>query len=115
AAPPRSVAAPASPAPAAAPSRAAAGEYGPVAPGETLWDIARANRDDGAVSLNRMMLALLRANPDAFADGNINALKRGAILRMPSDEELAAVGSRAEIAAEVGRQAEAWRSSRGIA
>jgi pilus assembly protein FimV len=80
-----------------------------------LWDIARANRDDGAVSLNRMMLALLRANPDAFADGNINALKRGAILRMPSDEELAAVGSRAEIAAEVGRQAEAWRSSRGIA
>src|SRR5690606_32929375 len=28
---------------------------------------------------------------------------------------LAAVGSRAEIAAEVGRQAEAWRSSRGIA
>ena len=115
AAPPRSVATPASPAPAEAPRRAAAGEYGPVAPGETLWDIARANRDDGAVSLNRMMLALLRANPDAFADGNINALKRGAILRMPSDEELAAVGSRAEIAAEVGRQAEAWRSSRGIA
>lgn len=104
-------------APAAAPAkpRVAADEYGPVASGETLWEIAQANRSDGAVSLNRMMLALLRANPDAFADGNINALKRGAILRMPSEDELAAVGARAAVAAEVSRQTEAWRNARGIA
>jgi pilus assembly protein FimV len=110
---PREVARPASPAPAAAPRAVATGEYGPVAAGETLWEIARAERDDGAVNINRMMLAILRENPQAFADGNINALKRGAILRMPDAETLAAVGSAKDAANEVARQTQAWRNARG--
>lgn len=93
----------------AASRRAASGEYGPVAAGETLWDIAKANRADDSVNLNRMMLAFARVNPDAFINGNINALKRGAILRVPDDKDLAAAGSASEAAAEVSRQTQAWR------
>lgn len=33
------------------------------------------------------MIALLRANPKAFIDGNINLVKAGAILRMPSESD----------------------------
>ncbi len=117
--PSRPSASAARPAPVAAPSpppratvaskRAVSGEYGPVASGETLWDIARANRSDDSINMNRMMLAFARANPDAFINGNINALKRGAILRAPGDEDIAATGSASEAAAEVSRQAQAWR------
>ena len=104
--PPAPVAAPRSPAPAAA-SAAAAGEYGPVASGQTLSQIARMVRPDD--DLNRAMLALFKANPSAFYKDNINALKRGAILRVPSADELSAVGSAADAAAQVRAQIEDWR------
>jgi pilus assembly protein FimV len=82
--------------------------YGPVRANETLWAISdRLSADDG-VSLNAMMVALYRANPEAFA-GNINLLKRGAILRVPAAAELAAL-SAGEASGEVRRQNEAWRA-----
>ena len=40
-------------------------------------------RPDSSISVNQMMSALLRANPEAFFNQNINGLKRGQILRMP--------------------------------
>ena len=40
-------------------------------------------RPDQSVSIQQMMMALLKANPEAFINGNINGLKRGEILRMP--------------------------------
>ena len=45
--------------------------YGPVRSNETLWGISERLRADSGVSLNQMMVALYRANPEAFA-GNIN-------------------------------------------
>lgn len=114
AAPARPVAKPA-PAPAAAPAtpaRIADGEYGPVEAGETLSAIARAARPDAGVNVNQMMLALLKANPDAFYKDNVNALKRGAILRIPSESEIAATGSAREAAAEIQGQIEDWRGGR---
>lgn len=42
-------------------------------------------------SLDQMLLALLKANPDAFIEGNVNLLKAGATLRMPSAAEAAAI------------------------
>lgn len=39
------------------------------------------------VSLDQMMLAMLKANPDAFLRGNVNLVKAGAVLRMPLAEE----------------------------
>lgn len=82
------------------------GNYGPVAAGQTLWGIARRQHPEG-VSVNQMMLALKLANPDAFYKDNINALKRGAVLRIPTrDEALARTAAAAT--AEVLRQDHAW-------
>ena len=75
----------------AAPRTAASGEYGPVAAGETLGEVARATRPNESVSVNQMMLALLKHNPGAFYRENINALKRGAVLRIPSADEISAM------------------------
>ncbi len=83
--------------------------YGPVAAGETLSAIARSTRPDA--NTNRLMLAMLQANPNAFFDGNINNLKRGAILRIPSASQIAAVGSTAEAAARVREQVQQWHGA----
>ena len=69
---------------------ASEGEYGPVQRDETLWSIANATRPAGA-SANQMMLAILKANPLAFGADNINTLKAGSILRIPSVEEVQAL------------------------
>src|SRR5699024_8813720 len=74
------------PAPSAAPSPATASRshvYGPVQRGDTLSHIASANAIDG-VSYQQMLLALKAANPDAFFRDNVNALKAGAVLRIPT-------------------------------
>lgn len=129
AAPPKAVAreprpeaapAPAAPRPRTRPAAAdesgakvAAGDYGPVQAGETLSGIARARGQGG--DLNRMMLAIWKQNPDAFYKNNINALKRGAILRIPSAEEVRAVGDAREAAAQVQAQIEDWRGGRATA
>ena len=78
--------------------------------GDTLWVIASGNKTDEAVNINQMMLAIYERNPQAF-NGNINRLKAGAILRMPSADEIRAI-SRAAALAEVRRQNEAWRAGR---
>lgn len=95
--------------PSPAPRAAGGNEYGPVAAGETLGEIARATRPGEAVSVNQMMVALLKNNPNAFFKDNINALKRGAVLRIPSSEEIAATGSAREAAAAVRSQIDEWR------
>ena len=107
--------APAKPAaakPASAARTAGSGEYGPVAAGETLSEIAGATRPDDKTNLDAMMLALLKANPNAFYRDNINALKRGAILRVPSADEVKAIGSATEAAAQVRSQIEDWQGGR---
>lgn len=83
--------------------------YGPVRPNETLWGISERLRGTTNVSLNQMMLAIYRANPEAFA-GNINLLRRGAILRVPGGGDLAGVSSR-EADSEFRRQDDAWRNA----
>lgn len=87
------------------------GQIGPVAAGQTLWSIADAARPDASITVNQMMLAMLRANPEAFDQDNINRLKRGSVLRIPSREEAGSLGP-AEAAALVQVQAQAWRAPR---
>ena len=53
-----------------------------VKPGDTAGRIAAQNRP-GTVSLDQMLVAMLRSNPDAFIGGNINRLKSGAVLDLP--------------------------------
>ena len=81
--------------------------------GDTLWAIAGEQSRFEAANRNQVMLAIYQRNPGAF-DGNINRLKAGAILRMPSAEEMRAI-SRAAALAEVRRQNEEWRAGRRTA
>ncbi len=53
-----------------------------VQAGDTAGRIANANRQ-GGVSLDQMLVAMQRANPDAFIGGNINRIKAGAVLQIP--------------------------------
>jgi len=70
-------------------------EYGPVQSGDTLWEIASDWSSGSGLGINRVMIAIQRENPAAFASGNINLLKRGAILRMPTVEQVESVSSSA--------------------
>ncbi|MFY3385289.1 FimV/HubP family polar landmark protein [Paracidovorax sp. MALMAid1276] len=74
-------AAPPAPRPAAAP-RAAPADGVTVQAGDTAGRIANAYRP-ADVSLDQMLVAMMRANPDAFIQGNVNRLKAGAVLQMP--------------------------------
>lgn len=56
--------------------------------GDTAWSLAKRMRPDESVSIQQMMLAMLRTNPEIFINGNVNGLKRGFILRMPSRDEM---------------------------
>ncbi len=91
----------------------APGEYGPTQRHDTLWNIARQVRPDAGVSIEQTMQGLLRANPEAFTDNNINNLKAGYVLRVPSREELTSI-SRAEARRQSRAQYTAWREARGI-
>jgi pilus assembly protein FimV len=86
----------------------AGGRFGPVEHGQTLSQIARRTAPAG-VGIDQMLLALKQANPDAFYRDNINALKAGAVLRIPDKTEAEAVAL-AAAAAEVRRQNGDWRS-----
>ncbi|NIK38367.1 pilus assembly protein FimV [Xanthomonas arboricola] len=82
-----------------------------VRSGQTLSEIAAAVARSNGHSLDQTMLALLRTNPDAFIDGNINRLKQGAVLRTPQEDALAQVGA-AEAAVMVREQAAQWLQAR---
>jgi pilus assembly protein FimV len=61
--------------------------YGPVNAGDTLWSIASALRPRGA-SVEQVLMALYRNNPDAFPSAHISDLKAGHTLRISSPDEL---------------------------
>jgi pilus assembly protein FimV len=84
-----------------------------VAKGDTLTKIARSLHADSPASIDRTMIALYRSNPEAFG-GNINVLKRGAVLRVPDADAIAALNQK-EAMGEVHRQMDAWRTSAGEA
>lgn len=54
-----------------------------VRPGDTVGQIAAANKPS-QVSLDQMLVAILQANPNAFIAGNVNRIKAGAVLDMPN-------------------------------
>lgn len=84
------------------------GEYGPIQANETLWEIADSLRSDG-ISIHQMMMALYKANPDAFLHNNINLLKKGRVLQVPSAEEITGI-NRKQAVTEFQQQTEAWMS-----
>jgi len=82
------------PVPAPAPRAAAApaaSEY-VVKPGDSLSRIAGKTQPAG-ISLDQMLVGLYRNNEDAFINGNMNRLKAGSVLQVPSAESLGSVST----------------------
>lgn len=98
------------PAPAPAASADPA-EYGPVKRGESLSKIASGLGLRREFSLDQTMLALLQANPDAFLGDDVNRLRSGAVLRVPSRDDVARIAPE-EAAQLVRQQMRQWRQSR---
>ncbi|MFC1684873.1 FimV/HubP family polar landmark protein [Pseudomonadota bacterium] len=94
----------------AEPATAAQSEYGPVQATDTLWNIAKTVKPQGT-SVHQMMMALQRSNPHAFYKNNVNNLKKGVILRIPSREEIEFL-SNAEAKVAFRDQVEEWRAGR---
>ncbi len=87
------------------------GDYGPTISGDTLWSIASAMRPDSSISVQQMMFALLRANPEAFINGNINGLKRGHVLKMPDQTDVQSM-NKDQAFAEAKSQNNLWEEAR---
>jgi pilus assembly protein FimV len=71
-------------------ARAAAPGTYEVRRGDTLGAIARAHLPPG-VSLNQMLIAIYRANQDAFLRENINLVRAGRVLNIPSAEAVSGI------------------------
>ena len=81
---------PAKVAPPASKAAVAGGQQLAVKPGDTAGKIAAQVKPAG-ISLDQMLVALLRNNPDAFIGGNINRLKSGSVLDIPGADAAGAV------------------------
>ncbi len=109
---PRAAASAAAPAAAAAPRAAAetrggTGSSYTVRRGDTLSRIAEETKAPN-VTLEQMLVALYNSNQSAFEGNNMNRLRAGAILNVPSPEEAAAT-PRGEATKTVRIQAGDWR------
>jgi len=85
--------------------------YGPTMRPNTLWDIAEAMHPDTSASVQQVMLAIVKENPEAFYDNNVNALKAGYFLRIPGKDLINQI-STADADKEVTLQYQRWRQSR---
>ena len=62
-------------------------QYGPVRPGQTLWDIMRERglgQSSSKTGASTMMARIVTANPRAFVGADANRLRVGAILQLPA-------------------------------
>ncbi|MGI9289317.1 MAG: FimV/HubP family polar landmark protein [Pseudomonadales bacterium] len=77
---------------------------------DTLWKLALQVRPSASISAQKVMVAMQALNPEAFIDNNINLLKTGAVLRVPTLEDIERIDNdRAQIA--VAEQNARWRSA----
>ena len=72
---------------------------------DTLWRIASAAKPEG-ITMEQAMLSIVYANSEAFERGNINGLKSGYMLSLPTAGEVAI--SSVEARDEVARQNAEW-------
>jgi len=90
------------------PSAASSADQYRVQRNDTLWGIASRMRPNSSVSVEQMMMALVRKNPEAFIHENINGVKRGYILRTPSREEINSL-DRQQAVAQAREHSALWR------
>lgn len=92
-----------------APSLAGSTQYGPTSRTDTLWDIALKTRPNRDVSVHQMMLAIVDNNQSAFIKQNINGLKSGYTLDIPSNSQIQRLSRQQAITA-VQQQNVAWKN-----
>lgn len=63
-------------------------QIGPLSPADTLWRVAERVKPAGNISVYQVMYALYLKNPDAFLENNLNHLKPGATLVLPTLQEI---------------------------
>jgi pilus assembly protein FimV len=78
-----------------------------ISRGDSLSSIAKRLKIRN-VNLDQLLLGLYKANPSAFIEGNMNRLKVGEIIRVPSQESFHTI-SKDEAKAEVHAQVESWQ------
>ena len=81
---------------------AGADSYGPISANDTLWSIASRVRPNDSVTVQQTLVAILKANPQAFINNNPNQMRQGETLRIPSADDIAAVPHRRALAEFVG-------------
>lgn len=62
--------------------------------------------------MNQVMLAIFERNPQAFMDGNVNRLRQGAELTMPSGDQVRSI-SAGEADRRIREQMQAWQQASG--
>jgi pilus assembly protein FimV len=72
---------------------------------DTLWRIAFVARPEG-VTMEQEMLSIVSTNPEAFEGENVNGLKSGYLLSLPTADEISIAVADAQ--AEVSRQNAIW-------
>jgi len=97
--------------PSAVPVAAGGGDSYEVQRGDSLSAIARRLSASTGAGTSQLMVSIYRGNSTAF-DGDMNRLRAGAVLRIPSGEEIAAI-SPSEANSEVRRLAGSWATSSG--
>ena len=63
------------------------GETIEVVKGDTASQLVLSRSPGGEVSLDQLLMSLLRSNPEAFVDNNVNRLKAGALITLPTAED----------------------------
>lgn len=86
--------------------------YGPTVSNENVWQIAQRYKL-GDLILQQVVLAIVGANPEAFVNGNLNGLKVGVKLKIPSTQDMLKIP--AELATEeVLAHDKAWNEKTSI-
>jgi pilus assembly protein FimV len=83
--------------------------YGPIKKGEVLWNIADEIRAGTSFGASQVMIAIFMQNPDAFLHNNINLMRVGKTLQLPSSEEISAI-SRPAAQKELRVQMDEWQA-----
>lgn len=81
-----------------------------VEQGDMMLQIAEQFRPE-EVDINQAMLAIMRYNPEAFIQDNVNLVRKGQVLRIPDEEAMRAL-SQGDALAEVQGQNALWREYR---
>ncbi len=96
-------------APVATASKTVISTYGPVKRTDTLWKIAEKVMPSDDISIEQMMIALYKANPQAFYKDNVNALMFGQTLNVPDNNAILKL-TKKQAAKLFKQQADLWKA-----